>query len=369
MVDEGGNPLSDVEIEIRKRAPATDEDCTWLAEFLGKVKVNGSFALRVDDADQVALEFRRPGYYLRKENFLRPQPSPERAREISEIVLTGRKPPPRQSVQKWDLRIVMEKQGKMTRLAHGCCGLSFYRDGHGDVLQIMPGARGMWVMTGSREVWIEPPGHLPEKSVLSHTAAGRAIEPPGHLPEKCVYMLPKTDAKGRFEMLKLSTMESPRAREAMKRGHPLFSPDDERLYVYVPAEVRLVVNDPQGGFLRYEPKPGREIRLDHPWLCDMKEAPPEGYTHELVLDSKAIKKLFADPVEPQPVFFYIKAYGKYGKGQLDWLKIILKEAFRKYVDGELEPFHYVLDDSRLVGAIQIFVQPDGSRNLEGEDEW
>jgi len=96
----------------------------------------------------------------------------------------------------------------------------------------------------------------------------------------------------------------------------------------------------------------------------MKEAPKAGYVHELLLDSETIKKLYADPDEPKPVYFYIKAFGKYGKGQLG-LKIILKEAPRKYVNGKLEPIRYLLDEAGVAAQVQVLMQPDGSRNLEG----
>lgn len=345
VVDERGEPLSDVEVNIMTSGRYRDGTRLRAADFSGKVKVSGPFAFRVDDAFWVKLEFRKPGYYPVREHMSSPQPSRDR---LFEVGLTGKQFPP-EVIERRNLRIVMEKQGELTRLRSGGGTLTFRRDGTGDVLTMGVNADGHWFM---------------------RTTSGQdmSIAPPRGLPEKCVYVVPKTNNEGSITLLRFSALESRRAIEVSSGTKPevavLRVPDDESQYVYAPAGLRLVVSDPQGGFVRYETKPDREIRPDRPWSRDMKEAPEAEYLQELVLDSDAIKKLFANPDEPQPVYFYIKAFGKYGKGRLD-LKIMLKEAHRKYVNGQLEPIRYLLDEAALAAQVHILMQPDGSRNLKG----
>jgi len=347
VVDEEARLCSDVTVEVSKETAAlTPKGWPVSERFSGSVKVAGPFLLKIADAQGVQLSFHKPGYYsVRNIRFTVPKASGVREWEI---VLTGKKVSP-QLIEKRDLCIVMEKQGKLTLLTSGGGTLEFLHDGTGDVVEMGLNADGHWFMQGTRGKDI-------------------SIVPPKHLPKKCVYAVPKTDNKGRITLMKLSALQSRRARETKGGSKPevaaLRVPNDESQYVYAPTEVRLVVSDPQGGFVRCEPKPGREIRPDRPWPRDMKEAPQEGYMRELPLDSDAIKKLFSNPDEPQPVYFYIKAFGKYGKGRLD-LKIILQEAPRKYVNGQLEPIRYLLDEAHLAAQIQILMQPDGSRNLEG----
>ncbi len=326
VVDEDARPCSDVTVEVSKEASSLTKQGWPISErFTGVAQVAGSFLLRIDDAQRVTLGFHKPGYYeVRSVEFSVPEPT-----EASywEIVLLGKKMPT-QEVEHRNLRIVMEKQGKLTLLTSGGGTLEFRRDGTGDVLKMGVNADGHWFMRGTRDADI-------------------SIRPPKHLPEKCVYVVPKTDDQGRIILTKLSALQSRRAKQA--NG----GPDDESQYVYAPTAVRLVVSDPQGGFVRYEPQPGREIRPDRPWSRDMKEAPKEGYVHELLLDGETVEKLYADPDEPQPAYFYIKAFGKYGKGQLSNLRIVLKEAPRKSVNGQLEPIRYLLDEAGLAAQIQI----------------
>lgn len=345
VVDEDARPLSGVSVKVSKETIVLSPKGWPRGErATGAVDVTGSFLLRIADARRIQLGFHKPGYYeVRSVEFALPELTGARYWEVG---LTGKKLPPQQ-IERRDLRIVMERQGKLTRLTPGGGTLEFRHDGTGDVVEMGLNAGGHWFMQGTRRT-------------------DMSIRPPKHLPEKCLYIVPKTDEKGRIVLMKLSALQSRRAKEANRGGPKLVGsvPDDETQYVYAPTEVRLVVSDPQGGFIRYEPKPDREIRPDRPWTRDMKEAPQEGYIHELVLDSEAIKKLFANPDEPQPVYFYIEAFGKYGKGQLD-LRIILRESPRKYVNGQLEPIRYLLDEAGVAAQVQVLVQPDGSRNLEG----
>ncbi len=347
VVDEHDQQCSDVTVEVSKETVSINANGWPTTEILaGSVKVAGSFALTIDNAHTVRLRFSKPGYHsVTHVHFTAPAVTDA---TVWESILAGKRIPPQQ-VEKRDLRIVMEKQGELTRLRSGGGTLTFRRDGTGDVLTMGVNADGYWFM---------------------RTTSGKdmSIAPPRGLPEKCVYVVPKTNNEGSVTLLRFSALESRRASEVSSGTKPevavLRVPDDESQYVYAPAGLRLVVSDPQGGFVRYEPQPDREIRPDRPWSRDMKEAPEEGYVDELVLDSDVMKKLFANPEEPQPVYFYIKAFGKYGKGRLD-LKIVLKEAQRKYINGQLEPIRYRIDEAELAAPMHILIQPDGGRNLEG----
>ncbi len=304
VVDDQGVPVSDVEVETSSLSSYVwGWGKEWQDTLSGKATVSGAFALRVNDAGLVTMDFRKPGYYPVRQWFF----APEIQNISSPEILSNKKIPPK-LVEKRNLRIVMEKQGKMTRLKDD----------------------------------IGPSVHVSET-------------PPDPLPEKSLYIVPKTDEKGHIALAKVSALKARRAREVRDGVGPhiaaLRVPDDESQYVYVPTEIRLIVSDPQGGFARYEPSPDREIRPDRRWFRDMKEAPQEGYSRELIFDGKAIKKLFADhPDEAQPAFFYIKADGKYGKARFTLCPIRIDKA---------------PDERRLVAGIEILTQPDGSRHLEG----
>ncbi len=333
VMDEQDRPVSDVDVNIRKESSYQwGWGNEWTERFVGKLRVNGAFAWRVDDARDLNLEFCKPGYYNVKPWFRAPEIAVD---PLSPEILGNKKVPPR-VVAKRDLRIVMEKQGKLTHLASGGCTLTFFRDGHGSVLTITQMANGNWLMQDSGIV---------------------GIKPPKHLPENCVYMTSVTDAEG--GIVKMVVFSPPPPTPAQLRA---FRDQGEKQRwvemrrVYAPEEIRLKASDRQAGFIRYEPKPGHEIRPDRPWSRDMKEAPPEGYAHELVLDREAIKKLFADPKQAQPVYFYIKAFGKYGKGQLYGVRVS-EEPSRDRGKEKRE--------ACLRAEIQVLMQTDGSGNLEG----
>jgi hypothetical protein len=112
-----------------------------------------------------------------------------------------------------------------------------------------------------------------------------------------------------------------------------------------PAGAWLYLNAPGGGFLLHKPK--------YPAACtrDMKEAPQEGYGPELVLPPETLQALAritaTGSLDPeQRVYFYFKtADGKYGKGRVG----------AAMIDRKRKIFWL---------GVRLFVQPDGSRNLE-----
>ena len=84
----------------------------------------------------------------------------------------------------------------------------------------------------------------------------------------------------------------------------------------MPTELRLILSDPQGGFVRYHREPSRETTANLLWLRDMKEAPRDGYVREISMQSGEIRSLLADAYEQTFIYFYFKAFGKYGKGRI-----------------------------------------------------
>ena len=318
VVDDQGKPLSDVDVDVSKSwGYMFGWGCEWNERFAGNVRVSRVFNLRVGDARDVSLVFHKPGYHIARQSFRAPEPPNLLAPEI-----LANKKTPLAFVEKRDLRVVLDKQGTLTQLTRCCGGVGYSAGGAAELMEL--DWREAASAQSMRDVYV--------KDVT--VADVRRVE---SLPEHCVYVVPKTNSNGRIALTVAYTAPRPQS------AHAGELPSESQRRVYAPVELRLVVTDPKGGFIPYEPKPGREYR-------DMKEAPRDGYQREFVLDSNAVKKLFANTIQANPFFFYFKAYGKYGKGQLGSL--------------------VTLDDgSRCSGTIVLLMQRDGSRHLEWLEDY
>ena len=107
------------------------------ALFEGNVRLGHEFAMRVNDGDSLYLKFSKHGYFPAGQSFS----APETVNYSESDVLAGRRIP-RSLVERRNLRIVMEKQGRLTRLASGTGKLVYKRGGTGDVLRWTPTADG-----------------------------------------------------------------------------------------------------------------------------------------------------------------------------------------------------------------------------------
>lgn len=140
------------------------------------------------------------------------------------------------------------------------------------------------------------------------------------LPASCFYLDPQVDASGKLlvQQVLLGSTEQ-----------------------QCPGKVRVVMKG-DGGFvpvLTVAQTNQRQYRK-------MKEAPVNGYQKELVLDADAIKRYFQSRDEAKPgTFFYVKIGKLYGKG-----KLAVNFARNNAVEA----------------TIVLHIQPDGSRNMEGE---
>lgn len=141
------------------------------------------------------------------------------------------------------------------------------------------------------------------------------------LPTQCLYLDPQITKDGQLavQMVRLGETDVP-----------------------CPSNLRIVMKG-DGGFVvtpTVATTSERQYR-------SMKEAPASGYRKELLLEADAIKRYFESRDDAKPgAFFYVKIGNLYGKGQ-----IVLNSALNK---------------SRADARLVFRLQPDDSRNVEGE---
>lgn len=135
-------------------------------------------------------------------------------------------------------------------------------------------------------------------------------------PEHCIYFTAKKDSSGRIAIIETN----------QANNWPSLK------------EVRVKMKSPLDGFVIYQPKdeknPDRE----------MKEAPEEGYQQEMIISGESKLGTFHEPLR-----FYFRMNGKYGKGKINFNYYKGKDNFPKEV----------------TGFISLSLQPDGSRYLKG----
>jgi hypothetical protein len=109
---------------------------------------------------------------------------------------------------------------------------------------------------------------------------------------------------------------------------------------------RLVVHmtDPGDGFIPFQPQPGKEPRRQ------MTQAPAQGYESQLVIPAQSARARRDD----HNSFFYFRVGGKYGRG---------------YLRSSVGPEDWRKQKGEAVATVRLwlFIQPDGSRNLEDDD--
>lgn len=102
----------------------------------------------------------------------------------------------------------------------------------------------------------------------------------------------------------------------------------------LPKQLSLHITDPEGGFIHY-PVEDPKALIDHRFNRGMRQAPAAGYEQSLTIY----------PDRHIPVYFFIKAGDRYGKGVLRGVKV-------------------AEDGSRVDCIVKLYMQDDGSRNLE-----
>ncbi len=143
---------------------------------------------------------------------------------------------------------------------------------------------------------------------------------PESLPPHCVYILADTDDDGRV-------MAIDKAGSGWHRPY------------YLPEKARLIICDPNGGFVTYE----QDESGDEHAFWSMKRAPEDGYVQELVLDADWLFRRSPQIARRGPeagIYFYFKVDNMFGKGRIDGVELIdggygmrLAATFRLQMDG------------------------------------
>ena len=290
VVDEQGKTLNDVALQIGE---GRAKDFGFAADYVYRnQKVNGEFEVEVTNANSVGLYFSSTSYYGESLSFSTHVALPK---NWDSLIMRGEKVDPA-VVKRDDIRVVLEKHGKLAEFKEITVSLES-------------------AASGSGKVWD-----------LAHLVAGqdkdvKDIRDEASLPAKCLYLDPEVTADGKLamQMVRFGPNELPR-----------------------PRRVRIVMKG-DGGFIPVPTIAKTEARQ----YRTMKEAPEDGYQKELLWDSEALKQYFPSTDSAKPgAFFYVKVGKLYGKGNLHSL--------------------YTRLHDEAMATIVLHLQPDGSRNVEGE---
>ena len=115
-----------------------------------------------------------------------------------------------------------------------------------------------------------------------------------------------------------------------------------------PKRFRLIMNDPEGGFVVFTPAPGVPVEVQ------MKTAPETRYTREVEFTAEQMANVGEGfRMAQDVVWFFLKSHGKFGKGNLG---IAIGRTW-----GE---------QSVAFVGIRLWIQPDGSRHVQTmEGHW
>lgn len=202
---------------------------------------------------------------------------------------------------KGKVRIIMEKMGQTTTLQEVAQGIAVKENWQAEVINFAKVQAGL--RRNRDKVFVE-------------------LRKPAEVPDNCLTLLVDRDPSTGNLLL----------RAAKRANDPDFM---------LPQSPRLYLNAKGGGIVRYEAK--------HPWrgMREMKQAPEAGYESELIIDDKMIEGFARDfSVSDSRVYFFFKTSdGKFGKGCVSSIG---------------------LSRDGTAGGIdfRLFLQPDGSRNLE-----
>lgn len=307
VVDEVGRPLEDVTI-----AYSYSTRTGWEKEKKdgGQKQVDGGFQLKDGKWQTLNFTLRKKGYYDESFSFSGPP-----AEQMLDSILKGEKPNTRK-VKVDDLVVTLVKQGEMTRLReygrtvgvdHGGIMHTFYRaDGSGVAINLSdgPGRRGWkpgrdW---SPEDTWADVPN----------------LNDPGPAPPLLVYVRAGTVNNVIPQEVEWTYLEV-----SFRRGSGL-----------LPKHITLNVNDLDGGFI-YHPVNEIQELIDDRFNRGMRQAPETGYQQTLTIT----------PDMKIPVYFFIKAGDRYGKGVLRNVEV-------------------AEDGSRIDCETKLYMQDDGSRNLE-----
>lgn len=124
----------------------------------------------------------------------------------------------------------------------------------------------------------------------------------------------------------------------------IFSCIEREHLLKIPKKLRLIMNAPDSGFIRFIPEQGKKRSRQ------MKMAPETGYEKELTLTEADHQRLAAAGARThdRSEYFYFKANVKYGKG---YVAPVPPRGKSNAVD-------------RVEAAVMFRFQPDGSRNVE-----
>ena len=299
VVDDSGNPLQGVRLRYSKSTAALD----WTqmgGEGSTNEVVDRTFSIDVDNAGAITLHFSKAGYLPARLGFsTRDDLSPE-----EETAFFGPDPIHPPHVVREGLEVVLYEVGEAVELVESYARLTHRGDGSGVVLSGFGSSQG-----GPTEV-----------SDVNDTA----------LPEPdCIRMVAATNAQGEISVVQIT---------------------NEVLGVSwrYPERFRLIMNDPEGGFVVFTPAPGVPVEVQ------MKTAPETGYTREVEFTAEQMANVGEGYRMAQDVvWFFLKSHGKFGKGNLGIAK------------GRTWNGH-----SMAFVGITLWVQPNGSRHVQTvEGHW
>ncbi len=280
VVDENGIRLDGVTLELEKDKL---KNFGWESDSEEETLIiNGTFQLDLKGYAMVRLYFSKDGYYNEKIDFSIQDISGEireRKKEIEKNIYEGKEVSQKdidQIVFKKDgIRIVLEKQGKLTSLtAYNRGPLEYTTTGKGIVINF-------------------------DKHPASSLRVIDNIEDPKQLPENCVYMVADKDLDG-----KIATVQK---KSYLADG--TIGGEYE-----VPRRVKLIMTGPESGFIEYKLNPNKKPTRQ------MKEAPENGYEKEILIEGDDISK-----EDSEGVIFYFKTKDKYGKGSVSISKVSVSE--------------------------------------------
>jgi len=306
VVDEEGRPLEDVTI-----AYSYTTRTGWEKEKSdgGQKQVDGSFQLKGGKWERLDFDVRKEGYYNESFSYSGPP-----AEQMLDSILKGEKPNTKKVVVK-DLVVTLVKQGEMTYLREYGRDVDVHEsvEGFGNSKHTIYRADGSGVAInlsddGSRRDW------KPEDT----WADVPNLNDPGPAPPLLVYV--QADVKD-------GIIPNDSIQDIHAYGE---SGGPRRL----PKHLLLRITDPEGGFIHFPVEDRKEFIYDR-FNRGMRQAPETGYEQSLTIY----------PDMKIPVYFFIKVGDRYGKGVLRNVRV-------------------AEDGSRIDCEVKLYIQDNGSRNLE-----